>query len=439
MPDTMSTLAQPAAHTPRRVRNSRLATASMIGTSLEWYDFTIYNTLAALVFNHLFFPSVDPLAGTILAFSTYAVGYVSRPLGGFVFGNLGDRIGRRAVLMLTLVLMGVTTALMGALPTYAQAGILSPILLVALRFVQGVALGGEWAGAVLLSVEHGDQKRRGLSASWTQIGPSFGTLLGTGCIALVTLSTTSDTFLSWGWRVPFAASALLVAFGFWVRRGVDETPQFEQLAESHATAEVPVADVLKYHWKRLLIAGGSRIGSDVLYALIVVFTLTYVTTVLHLSRPVALTAVMIGTACNALAVPFFGALSDRFGRRPVYLAGAIAGIVWAFVFFTLLDSARPVAIVAAAAIGLVIHAVMYGPQGAFVTEQFPTRVRYAGSSLAYTLAGIVGGGFAPLVIAALFRQTGTTTAVSLYVTAALVVTSIALVAARETAHRPLED
>ncbi|QOH39277.1 sugar (and other) transporter family protein [Burkholderia cepacia] len=165
----------------------------MIGTSLEWYDFTIYNTLAALVFNHLFFPSVDPLAGTILAFSTYAVGYVSRPLGGFVFGNLGDRIGRRAVLMLTLVLMGVTTALMGALPTYAQAGILSPILLVALRFVQGVALGGEWAGAVLLSVEHGDQKRRGLSASWTQIGPSFGTLLGTGCIALVTLSTTSGT------------------------------------------------------------------------------------------------------------------------------------------------------------------------------------------------------------------------------------------------------
>ena len=244
--------------------------------------------------------------------------------------------------------------------------------------MQGVALGGEWAGAVLLSVEHGDQKRRGLSASWTQIGPSFGTLLGTGCIALVTLSTTSGDFLSWGWRVPFAASALLVVFGFWLRRGVDETPQFEQLAESHATAEVPVADVLKYHWKRLLIAGGSRIGSDVLYALIVVFTLTYVTTVLHLSRPVALTAVMIGTACNALAVPCFGALSDRFGRRPVYLGGALAGIVWAFVFFTLLDSARPGAIVAAVAIGLVIHAVMYGPQGAFVTEQFPTRVRYAG-------------------------------------------------------------
>ncbi|WP_321845305.1 MFS transporter [Paraburkholderia bannensis] len=426
-------LAQP------RAGRGRLATASMVGTSLEWYDFTVYNTLAALVFNHLFFPSVDPLAGTLLAFSTYAVGYVSRPLGGFIFGNLGDRVGRRAVLMLTLVLMGITTALMGVLPTYASVGILSPILLVSLRFVQGIALGGEWAGAVLLAVEHGDQKKRGLNASWAQVGPSFGTLLGTGFIALLTLAVAPDAFLSWGWRVPFLASLLLVGFGLWVRRSVGETPQFEKLNEAHATAQVPVAEVFSQHWRRLLIAGGARIGSDVLYALLVVFTLTYVTTVLDLSRSLALGAVLAGTACNAATVPLFGALSDRFGRRPVYLCGVLAAIVWAFGFFSLVNTSQPVLIVLAVMIGLVIHAVMYGPQAAFVTEQFPTRVRYAGSSLAYTLAGILGGGFAPLIIVALFRSWHATTAVSLYVSGALIVTSIALLAARETAHRPLDE
>lgn len=430
---TSSTLEHP------RAGRGRLATASMIGTSLEWYDFTVYNTLAALVFNHLFFPSVDPLAGTLLAFSTYAVGYVSRPLGGFVFGNLGDRVGRRAVLMITLVLMGLTTALMGVLPTYASAGILSPILLVTLRFVQGIALGGEWAGAVLLAVEHGDQKKRGLNASWAQVGPSFGTLLGTGFIALITLALSASDFLSWGWRVPFIASLLLVGFGLWVRRSVGETPQFEKLDESHAKAEVPVAEVFSHHWRRLLVAGGARIGSDVLYALLVVFTLTYVTTVLDLSRSLALTAVLAGTACNAVAVPLFGALSDRFGRRPVYLGGVLAAIVWAFGFFSLVNTSQPVMIVLAVMIGLVIHAVMYGPQAAFVTEQFPTRVRYAGASLAYTLAGILGGGFAPLIIVALFRSWHSTTAVSLYVSGALAVTALALFAARETARRPLEE
>ena len=417
----------------------RLATASSVGTILEWYDFTVYNTLAALIFNRLFFPSFDPLSGTILAFSTYAVGYVSRPLGGVLFGHLGDKRGRRVVLVITLMLMGVTTGLMGLLPTYATAGIASPILLVMLRFVQGVALGGEWAGAVLISVEHGAQHQRGRNASWTQVGPSVGTLLATGGIALITYLVSPDEFLLWAWRIPFLASVVLVGFGLWIRRGVAETPMFTELEERGTKAQTPIGDVLRHYWRRLLIAAGVRVGSDVLYALVVVFTLTYVTTVLSLSGTLALTAIIVGSACNAVSVLFFGALSDRVGRRPVYAAGALLGMLWAFVFFVLLDSRQPALIVIAVVIGLVIHGAMYGPQAAFVTEQFPTRVRYAGSSLAYTLAGIAGGGFAPLIIASLFRVYGTSTQVSLYVVAALCVTGVALLMARETATSPLEE
>ncbi len=424
-----------ALQTPRM---GRLAAASSVGTILEWYDFTIYNLMAALVFNAVFFPSFDPLTGTILAFSTYAVGYVSRPFGGFVFGHLGDKLGRRAVLVATLVMMGVATGIIGLLPGYASWGIWSPILLVSLRFLQGAAIGGEWAGAVLLSMEHGSQDQRGRNGSFAQVGPSGGVLLGTGFITLLTMTMSADDFQSWGWRIPFLASAVIVAFGLWLRRGVSETPVFTELQSHHALAETPLKEVFTSHWRRLLIAGGSRIGSDVLYALVVVFTLTYVTTVLKLPRPVALTATMIGAFGNALTVPFFGALSDRVGRRPVYIAGALLAIVWSFVFFVLMDTASPVAIAIAVVVGLQIHAMMFGPQAAFVTEQFPNRVRYAGASLAYTLAGIVGGGFAPLIITTLFKSTGSTLWISGYVSVALCLTLVALLAARETARKPLE-
>jgi MFS family permease len=271
------------------------------------------------------------------------------------------------------------------------------------------------------------------------MGPSLGTLLATGFITIMTLAISADDFQSWGWRVPFLASIVLVGFGLWIRSGVDESPMFRQLHARHAMAEAPISEVLRHHWRRLLIAGGARIGPDVLFSLLIVFTLTYLTTILHLSRTFALTAVSIGGAFNALSVPYFGALSDRYGRRAVYGFGALIGIAWAFFFFRLLDSLDPLAILLAVTSGFLIHAVMYGPQAAFITEQFPTRVRYAGSSLAYTLVGIVGGALAPVVFASLLRAYRTTFGISLYLTAALCVSGIALLVARETSRVPLEQ
>jgi metabolite-proton symporter len=417
---------------------ARLATASIVGTMLEYYDFAIYNTLAALAFNRLFFPSFDPLTGTILAFSTFAVGYFSRPVGGVIFGHLGDRYGRRFVLVATLVVMGVTTALIGALPTYAAAGVLSPILLVALRFVQGAALGGEWAGAVLLSVEHGDQRRRGRNASFAQMGPSLGVLLATGSIAVVTSLLSEESFLAWGWRLPFFASVVLVAFGLWIRFGVQETPLFRRLEREQGQARAPVSEVVREHWRKLLLGGGVRIGPDVLYSLAVVFSLSYLTTTLGISRTFALIALSIGGACNALTIPIFGSLSDRYGRRAIYGAGVVFALVLAFAFFPLLDTGSPVAIAFAISAALIAHAMMYGPQAAFIAEQFPTRVRYAGASLAYTLAGIVGGGIAPVMFATLQKAYGTTYALSAYLAVALLITGIVLMIARERAGDALD-
>lgn len=412
------------------VSRKRLAFASVAGTALEYYDFAVYNTLAALVFNQLFFPTFDPLSGTLLSFATYFVGYLSRPFGGVLFGHLGDRRGRRFVLVATLLIMGTTTVAIGSLPTYEQAGTLAPILLVALRFVQGMALGGEWAGAVLLSVEHGDDTQRGRNAAWAQMGPSIGVLTATGIIALLTATLTDQQLLTFGWRVPLIASVVLVVFGLWLRLGVPETPQFLALEQNASRARAPLGEVLREHGRGLLVAGGSRFGPDVMYSLISAFLLAYITTSLAMSRTLATTAIAIGMACNAACTYLSGGLTDRFGARAVYGAGCAAALLWLCALFPLLSLKTGTAVTIAIVSGLIIHAFMYGPQAAFIAEQFPTRVRYAGASLAYTVAGVFAGGIAPLAMTSLFQNFGATYVVAMYAATALLITITALASAR---------
>jgi metabolite-proton symporter len=420
----------PAAKAPSSVR--KVIVASLIGTSLEWYDFFIYGTAAALVFNQLFFPTFEPLVGTLLAFTTYAVGFIARPLGGLIFGHYGDRIGRKNVLVVTLLLMGVATFAIGLLPTYATIGVWAPILLVALRFLQGLGLGGEWGGAVLMTLESGGANRRGLNASWPQVGVPLGLLLANGILALMGALTDEPAFLSWGWRVPFLLSGLLVLVGLWIRMTISESPLFREVEESHTQAGAPIMEVLRSYPKQVLLAIGARVGVDVAFYTFVLFITTYVATYLKLPRNYALNAVLIAAAVQVVLIPLFGSLSDRFSRRPVYLAGAIGAAVWVFVFFILLDTGQFWLIVLAAVVALVFHAAMYGPQAAFISEMFPTRVRYTGASMGYQLAGIIGGALAPIISVALLDRYDTSIAVSIYAVAMLLVTIICVLLAPET-------
>jgi metabolite-proton symporter len=416
----------------------RAYVASLSGTSLEYYDFAVYAVAATMVFDDLFFPSGDDLAGTMAAFSTYAVGYLARPLGGFIFGRLGDVIGRKRVLVYTLLLAGISTFLIGLLPTHAAVGGFAPVLLVILRLAQGVAVGGEWGGAVLLSSEYGDPRRRGLWASAAQLGPPAGNLLANGVLALLSVVLSDDDFTTWGWRVAFLLSAALVAFGLWIRIRLEETPVFQRIAERAEQPAAPVSEVVSQE-RRALIAGVLvRVCPDVMYSLFTVFVLTYLTKHLDMDRNDGLVAVMIGSACQLALIPLFGALSDRINRRRLTLWGTIAAAAWGFAFFPLVNTKSFLPLVVAVVVALVIHAALYGPQAALITEQFTPRLRYTGSSLAYTLASVIGGAPAPLIATALLNWLNGWVTIAIYLAITGVLTAIGLWLARNPVAEEIE-
>lgn len=406
---------------------SRVIFASFIGTALEWYDFFVYGAVAALVFGKIFFPSFDETTGILLAFGTFTVGFIARPLGALVFGHMGDTVGRKKVLVITMMLMGVSTVGIGLLPTYDQIGIASTFLLIVMRLGQGLALGGEWGGAVLMAAENGDEKRRGFHTSWAQIGVPVGNLLSVGVIAAVSFLLSEEQFLSWGWRVPFLASAVLILVGLWVRSGLHESPEFAKLAETKQTEKRPLVELLKKHPRELLIACFIRIGTDVAFYVFSLFVLTYVTTRLGLERSVALRGVLIASAIQIAVIPMAAALSDRIGRRPVFLVGSIGAAIWAFPFFQMLDTLDPTQITLAICVAMTFWALMYGPLAAYVTELFPTNVRYSGISLGFQLAGIFGGGLAPLIATWLLSTYDNAMAISVYVCLALTLTTLSII------------
>lgn len=435
--------------TPGTPGIARIISASLIGTTIEWYDFFLYGSAAALVFNTLFFPDSDPLVGTLLSFLTYAVGFAARPIGGVVFGHFGDKIGRKKLLVLSLMMMGGATFAMGLLPTHATLGVGAPILLTVLRLIQGFALGGEWGGAVLIVSEHGDDKNRGFWASWPQAGAPGGNLLATGVLALLAAVQSDEAFLAWGWRIPFLLSGVLVIIGLWIRVSVSESPLFLE-AQARAEAEAaeagpaakqdaPVVEVFRHNWRGVLTAIGTRLGENVSYYILTAFVLVYVTVHLELPKSTALNAVLIGSAVHFVTIPLWGALSDRIGRRPVTLIGSIGMAAWAFAFFALLDSESFAVITLAVTVGLLFHGAMYGPQAAFISEMFDTKVRYSGASMGSQLASIIGGALAPIIAVELLKDYGSATPVALYVCVTVVITTLTVLVAKETRGRSLSE
>ena len=429
----------PGSGTQSQTSIVKVVFASLVGTAVEWYDFFLYGSAAALVFPVLFFPESDPVTGTLLAFSTYALGFVARPLGGIVFGHFGDRVGRKKMLVVALMMMGVATFAIGLLPTYASIGLAAPILLLTCRLLQGFAVGGEWGGAVLMAAEHGDEARRGFWSSWPQAGVPLGNLLATGVLFVLAAVQSDAAFEAWGWRVPFLLSALLVLIGLYVRLQLEESPVYQEakaeIAEKkQVESHMPILEVIKTYPKEVFIAMGMRMAENISYYIFTVVVITFAKDFAHIGTDLILQMLLIGAAFQFFLIPALGAVSDRVGRRPLYLVGAIGVAVWSFFFFDLISSESAGQTLLAVSVGLFFHSLMYAPQAAFFSELFGTSVRYTGASVGYQLASIFAGALAPIIAVKLLGtpEETNTAAVAIYVCVASAITVVAVLFAKET-------
>ena len=399
--------------------------ASTIGTTIEWYDFFLYSTAAGLVFGKLFFPQTNALTATLLSFGTYFVGFLSRPIGAAIFGHYGDRIGRKATLIATLLCMGIATFLIALVPDYSMIGIWGAVLLTILRIIQGIGVGGEWGGSVLIAMEWSRDKNRGLVASWPQFGVPFGLFLAN--LAVLAFSAWSgDAFLRWGWRVPFALSLVLVGVGFWVRLGILETPTFRKLIAERKIERAPVLEVIKKQPREILLAALARMSEQAPFYVFTAFVFSYGAGTLKMSRDFVLTAVLAAALISFIAIPLSGHISDRIGRRKMYMIGALTAGLFGFFYFGMLDTTMPWAMFLAIALSLIPHGMQYGPQAALIAEAFTPRLRYSGASLGYQLAAIIAGGPAPLIATALFATFQSGYAIAGYIAACAIVSLVAV-------------
>jgi MFS family permease len=425
------------AEDPERARHLRRAIiASTVGTTIEWYDYFLYSTVTPLVFASLYFPSADPLTSQLNAFGVYFVGFIARPIGAAIFGHYGDRIGRKAALIASLMLMGIGTFFVALVPGYGSIGIAGGIILSILRFIQGIGVGGEWGGSVLLSMEWGRHGRRGFNASWPQFGVPAGLLLANLAVLLFSIVSGAD-FVNWGWRVPFLLSLILVGVGLWIRLGILETPTFQRLVAERRLEPQPVVQVIKRHPKEIILAALVRLSEQAPFYIFTSFVFTYAVgqaPSLGFDRNSILYPVLVASLLGFVMIPLFGHLSDRFGRKPVYMAGAALTGVFGFVYFGLLDTRTYVLVFIAIAISLIPHDMQYGPQAAMIAESFPGRLRYSGASIGYQLSSVFAGGPAPLIAVALFGAFKSGYAVSGYILVCAVITLIATSLMRERAH-----